>query len=333
MTTGLNGFFGSKLFKALVGVVAVAVAGPIGGGIISMIYDRAASHWGWRGNNPYVEGVLDDWMNAVFTPYYKSFMAKVSTIKRINSANIAKYNSMIEELYAWKAYYEFVAIKETDEDEILIAQEKADFIGEYIEIAKESWLQNFPHQSSGYNFYETTFNPLVYTHGGTEKLNWNGVKHLTASKNALAEKPFSNGGNTGGNTGGGTISTGGNTGGNNSGGGFAVTAPPKTGGGTIHTGGGNTSTGSNTGGGTINTGSNNTGGGTINTGSGNTTTGSNPGGGTINTGSSNTSTGGNTGGGTINPGNNTPSTGPSDKKYNKLIFAGAALALIAILKK
>ena len=305
MTTGLNGFFGSKLFKALVGVVAVAVAGPIGGGIISMIYDRAASHWGWRGNNPYVEGVLDDWMNAVFTPYYKSFMAKASTIKRINSANIAKYNSMIEELYAWKAYYEFVAIKETDEDEILIAQEKADFIGEYIEIAKESWLQNFPHQTSGYNFYETTFNPLVYTHGGTEKLNWNGVKHLTASKKALAEKPFSNGGNTGG----GTISTGGNTGGNNSGGGFAVTAPPKTGGGTINTGGGNTSTGSNTGGGTINTGSNNPGGGTINTGSGNT------------------------GGGTINTGNNNPSTGPSDKKYNKVIFAGAAVALIAILKK
>lgn len=231
------GFFG-KLWKTIKAVAVFAIeASPIGRAAMSAI-DKIIDAWNAPsrgGDNPHVEGVVNQWTQTYFIPFYKMVMNRLMKSNVLSKNYIKNFNDTIEVLYAWKAYFEFVAIKETDEDEILIAQHKALVISEFIDVLRESWLK--AAGATNTSFYPYPFNPTTITKVGTEMLDWRGVKSITAEKFILTDKPH---GGLPPNGGGGTTTTsgGGNTtGGNTIGGGGTTTGGgtnPNTGGGTTY---------------------------------------------------------------------------------------------------
>jgi hypothetical protein len=221
---------GGGFWRRLAQVVAVAVFGPVVGGVIGLVIEYGHNEQWWKGggSNPYADQQIEQWTENVFVPYYQTFLGKISGNGPTTEAYILKFNTLMEQLSAWQAYYEFVAIKENDDDEIEIAQRKAAYIADFILIAKQSWQA--AAGNTIYSFYPYPFNPTIYTRISTENLDWRGVKTINAEKFVITDKPH---GGLPPNGGGGTTTGGGGT---------------TTGGGGTTTGGGGTTTG---GGGTI----------------------------------------------------------------------------------
>lgn len=261
-----KGFWG-KVAKAIIATAAVSIGGPIAGIIAAGIIKLGEEKGYWRGeSNPYVEGEIENWRVQSFTPYVEVVLQRVSNTSFTPSV-ITLLNFTVAECYAWKAYYEFIAIKEKDQDEILIAEEKVILIGEFIEVVKKAIKDNAPKHLGYYTypFEATEFKQIL-----NENLDWRGAKSVKAEKSVLTDRPYSGSTNTGGSvsdpfsqttknpyTGGSTTPGGGFQTTNpkvvtiptKTGGGYETGTTPKTGGGTTHGGGHNT--GINPGGGKV----------------------------------------------------------------------------------
>ncbi|MAB38941.1 MAG: hypothetical protein CL525_07615, partial [Aequorivita sp.] len=206
------GFFG-KLWKVAKKAAKIAIESVPFGGIVTAIFDEIWPEGGWnRGGetNPYAENQVEIWNSNVFSPWYASIAPRIFASNVTSSSYVLFFNSVIETLYTWQAYYEFVGLKSNDDDEKDIAALKVEYIGGYIYAITEAWKRATAGTTT-LQFYPYPFNPAVVTKIATENLNWKGVTSITAEKWVLTDKPHGglppNGGGSSpgeGNPGGGT---------------------------------------------------------------------------------------------------------------------------------
>lgn len=180
MSNGLNaprkGWFWRVLGSAAAGFMIGGFAGAVLGAA-----GRAAKEFDlqWRPTN--VEAELSYWTERVFQPFFEEILDDLKNIESLTVANINKYNSVLEQLYAYKAYFEYHAMREVGDDK-MIAQEKAEAIGEFIALFQTTWLDFFPLGTHNFNFVERSFDAIKYNRIGDERLDWQGARSVIAMR-------------------------------------------------------------------------------------------------------------------------------------------------------
>ena len=205
---------------ALVGAAFGPLGGALAGGAIA--YGESRGWWKGGPSNQDIVFEFRFWEERYLAPYYRKLAGALDKTPHQAIIYLQTLNNYLSEMASWKAYYEQVAIRSTDDYEVELAELKVEELGALIDIVKEKWYEIVAPTNPGISFYPELYDPTSYVNISGDILNWQGSK-VVAERYYAAFEPHGGLPDGGGNTGGG------NTGGGNTGGGGTTpTNPPAT---------------------------------------------------------------------------------------------------------
>src|SRR5690554_5181834 len=107
MSKGLGkprkGWFWRVLGAAVIGMFVGGFAGAAAGAISKAMQEFSRTSPQRPGP---VEAELSQWTEECFVPFHNEIMTKFEKIKKLTPQNVSIFNGVLEELYAYKAYFE-----------------------------------------------------------------------------------------------------------------------------------------------------------------------------------------------------------------------------------
>lgn len=170
-----RGWFG-RFLRRVVKVVAVVVAGPIGGALADALLGSETQHKSTGSDlPPNVESEMDQWIDRFLIPYINERYGVLSVInprEYLSRSFITGFNGLITELTALKAYFEYQRIMPMSPEAGMLLEEKIFAIANQLETITEAWKSATRPLGSDYQIVEQTDDASRFAVIGTERLAW-----------------------------------------------------------------------------------------------------------------------------------------------------------------
>jgi len=188
-----GGWFRSLWQSVAVGV-ASAIAGPVGGILLSALFAFLNEKNFDENLPPHIELQLTAWAKNFMEPYFldSARVLRVDNLSQLTSNSfISAFNFKIREITALNSYFEFRAKNSTGDDKIIF-QQKAQAILAQVTLMLNTYNESVANINTPYIAYDYAFSPVTYTSIFGFALNWTGASGVIAIGPQLATEPQSN---------------------------------------------------------------------------------------------------------------------------------------------